>query len=46
MNREYLFQTVVGNPQADVEAVVDVLHAIWWRTLYESRTPYPPVLES
>jgi AcrR family transcriptional regulator len=44
MNREYLFQTVVGNPKPDIDAVVDTLHAIWWRTLYESVTPYPPSL--
>jgi TetR/AcrR family transcriptional regulator, ethionamide resistance regulator len=42
MNREYLFQTVVGNPEPDIAAVIDTLHAIWWRTLYESVTPYPP----
>jgi AcrR family transcriptional regulator len=34
MNREYLFQTVVGRPDVDLEAVVDTLHGIWWRTLY------------
>jgi AcrR family transcriptional regulator len=42
MNREYLFLVVVGNPDVDVEAVVDTLHPIWWRTLYPSRGPYPP----
>jgi TetR/AcrR family transcriptional regulator, ethionamide resistance regulator len=42
MNREYLFQVVVGNPKADLDAVVHTLHAIWWRTLYESDSPYPP----
>jgi TetR/AcrR family transcriptional regulator, ethionamide resistance regulator len=39
MNREYLFQTVVGRPDADVEAVVDTLHAIWWRALYGVAPP-------
>ncbi len=41
MNREYLFQVVVGQPEADLEAVVDTLHVIWWRTLYEPSRPYP-----
>ena len=34
MNREYLFLTVVGRDDVDVEAVVDTLHGIWWRALY------------
>jgi AcrR family transcriptional regulator len=34
MNREYLFQTVVGRSDFDVDAVVATLHAIWRRTLY------------
>jgi AcrR family transcriptional regulator len=34
MNREYLFQTVVGRSKVDVDAVVETLHAIWRRTLY------------
>jgi TetR/AcrR family transcriptional regulator, ethionamide resistance regulator len=34
MNREYLFQTVVGHPDADVDRIADTLHGIWWRTLY------------
>jgi AcrR family transcriptional regulator len=45
MNREYLFQTVVGRSDVDVDSVVATLHAIWHRTLYgpppddRSRTP-------
>ena len=39
MNREYLFQTVVGRSDVDVEAVVDTLHGIWWRALYGSLPP-------
>ena len=34
MNREYLFLTVVGRPDVDVDSVVDTLHGIWWRALY------------
>jgi AcrR family transcriptional regulator len=34
MNREYLFQTVVGRPGVDLGAVLDTLHTIWWRSLY------------
>jgi TetR/AcrR family transcriptional regulator, ethionamide resistance regulator len=39
MNREYLFQTVVGRSDVDVEAVVDTLHGIWWRALYGPLSP-------
>ena len=34
MNREYLFQTVVGNHDPDIDGAVDTFHAIWWRTFY------------
>ena len=36
MNREYLFLYVVGHPEPDIDAAVDTLHEIWWRTLYEA----------
>lgn len=41
MNREYLFQVVVGRRVVDVDAVVDLLHGIWWRTLYAERLGEP-----
>jgi AcrR family transcriptional regulator len=34
MNRACFFQELVGKPDADVERLVDTLHAIWIRTLY------------
>ena len=34
MNRASFFRELVGNPGADVDALVDVLHTIWMRTLY------------
>jgi TetR/AcrR family transcriptional regulator, ethionamide resistance regulator len=34
MNRACFFQQLVGKPDADVDALVDVLHRIWIRTLY------------
>jgi TetR/AcrR family transcriptional regulator, ethionamide resistance regulator len=34
MNRACFFNELVGKPGADVDAVVDALHAIWTRTLY------------
>jgi AcrR family transcriptional regulator len=34
MNRACFFRELVGRPDADVDAIVDVLHAIWVRALY------------
>jgi hypothetical protein len=34
MNRACFFQELVGRPDADVDALVDVLHRIWMRSLY------------
>jgi AcrR family transcriptional regulator len=34
MNRACFFDQLVGNPDADLDGLVDTLHAIWMRTLY------------
>ena len=34
MNRACFFNQLVGRPEADVDALVDVLHTIWMRALY------------
>jgi TetR/AcrR family transcriptional regulator, ethionamide resistance regulator len=34
MNRACFFEQLVGRPGADLDALVDVLHAIWIRALY------------
>jgi AcrR family transcriptional regulator len=46
MNRACFFQELVGKPNADIDALVDTLHAIWVRALYltpaggkQSRSP-------
>jgi AcrR family transcriptional regulator len=36
MNRAAFFGELVGNPRADVDALVDTLHEIWMRVLYLS----------
>jgi AcrR family transcriptional regulator len=39
MNRACFFEQLVGKPDADVDALVDVLHAIWMRALYVGAPP-------
>jgi TetR/AcrR family transcriptional regulator, ethionamide resistance regulator len=39
MNLHSFFEQLVGNPKADVEAVVDTLVEIWMRTLYGTAPP-------
>ena len=34
MNRACFFQQLVGKPDVDIDALVDVLHRVWIRTLY------------
>lgn len=38
MNLSCFFEQLVGRPGADLEGLVDTLHAIWIRTLYGSRS--------
>ena len=39
MNRARFFQELVGKPEADVDALVDVLAKIWMRVLYLKDEP-------
>jgi AcrR family transcriptional regulator len=34
MNRACFFDQLVGRPEADIDAIVDALYAVWMRTLY------------
>ncbi|HET9012729.1 MAG TPA: hypothetical protein VFN38_12980, partial [Gemmatimonadaceae bacterium] len=41
MNRTCFFEQIVGKPDADVDALVDVLHTIWTRALYGAPRDQP-----